>query len=688
MSARLAPVRIAVVLALLVGLLVAAVSSPGSASAVTPTGLLPAGSTLLAGQSLSSPNSRFVLSMQGDGNLVIYDFFHRPMWASNTSGKGVSHLVVQTDGNLVIYNAKGATWNTRTKSAPGELAMQSDGNLILLNAAGAPTWASHTALPLGSTSNPNPTAVPATPANRSVLQVGDTLTSGQGISSPDGRYSAIMQPDGNFVVYGPFSNVMWMSNAGGRPGARLVLQGDGNLVEYSPANIPLFFTATSAGAVLVMQSDGHLVLYSSTYVPLWYVGAGSPSPAPKLNRGETLAVNQTLSSPSGAYRLVQQSDGNLVTYNRSNVAVWSSRTSGSPGATATLDSSGDFVVKDTTGANLFMSYTSSAAYLTLLDTGNLVVALGSGALVWASQGQVRPMPAFLSNAAVQTTVPPTSVSRYVRNVTGASSDVTYWYARGATDAAANASGHQYVSLLDIGAQTTTGVLLSAIAAYVSYPKLVLAMNAYVDGYASKRKANAPVVIALGTNNDSTSLSATIGRLWSRQVVNPVAVHAAGISGITIAGANDIEPGFRGSPSSTKAWLSGYLASTGQPFVFNGSADGCSWTVAVSHCNNGWTSMDLYQLSTGMAPGQMLSLPQIYNSTMPKQWKYISLTGIAYGQPKVNFGGALTERSACDIAGPCASPATATAWSNLWAQLISDPRTKPTTLPWATDLTIN
>ena len=43
----------------------------------------------------------------------------RPVWASNTNGKGVAphRLVMQGDGNLVIYDSYStATWSTGTNN--------------------------------------------------------------------------------------------------------------------------------------------------------------------------------------------------------------------------------------------------------------------------------------------------------------------------------------------------------------------------------------------------------------------------------------------------------------------------------------------------------------------------------------------------------------------------------------------
>ena len=290
----------------------------------------------------------------------------------------------------------------------------------------------------------------------------------------------------------------------------------------------------------------------------------------------------------------------------------------------------------------------------------------------------------------QTTPAPVSTSRYIRNIRGSSStDLTTMRNEGATDAYYNPSGHGYLILLDIGGQDhyDGGVVLSATTRFVSYTDLVKDLEAYVDGYHSRQRASAPITIALGTNNDM-DVSSTTGAEWARNVVNPVRSYAARYPGITIAGANDIEPGFRATYSQTRSWLQGYLAATSAPFVFNGSADGCSWTATGRACNNGWSMNGLYYLTVGAAPTRMLNLPQIYNTTMAAQWKYISLTGVVAGQPRINFAGTLTEWTACDQAGGCGSLTGHTAWSTLWANLRSDARLRVGSLPYSTDLRID
>jgi fibronectin type III domain protein len=295
-----------------------------------------------------------------------------------------------------------------------------------------------------------------------------------------------------------------------------------------------------------------------------------------------------------------------------------------------------------------------------------------------------------ANPPAQRTPAPISTSRYTRNISGSSAtDLAKMRAEGAADAKHNPSGHGFMVLLDIGGQDQArhGVLLSATARFVSYTDLVRCINAYVDAYASNQKASAPVTIALGTNNDM-DVSASSGAAWARSVVHPVALHAGGHSGMRIAGANDIEPGFRATYTQTKAWLSGYLGATSARFVFNGSADGCAWAATGRGCNNGWTMAGLYNLSAGASPSRIINLPQIYNNTMAAQWKYISLTGIAAHHPKINFGGALTEWTACAQAGGCGSLTGRNAWIQMWNQLQSHPSLRTGSLPYSTDLRID
>jgi len=63
----------------------------------------------------SADKGPFLLGLQGDGNLVIYDGKYNALWGSGSWGKGTGpySLVMQTDGNLVYYDSYGVNvWST------------------------------------------------------------------------------------------------------------------------------------------------------------------------------------------------------------------------------------------------------------------------------------------------------------------------------------------------------------------------------------------------------------------------------------------------------------------------------------------------------------------------------------------------------------------------------------------------
>jgi surface antigen len=102
------------------------------------------------------------------------------------------------------------------------------------------------------------------------LASGEALYANESVWSPNGAYRLIMQNDGNLVEYGP-SGALWASNTG-NPGSWAIMQGDGNLVVYTASNTPVFATGTGwSGSQLVVQSDSNVVMYSGS-TALWASG--------------------------------------------------------------------------------------------------------------------------------------------------------------------------------------------------------------------------------------------------------------------------------------------------------------------------------------------------------------------------------------------------------------------------------
>lgn len=143
-----------------------------------------------------------------------------------------------------------------------------------------------------------------------VVQVADTasatttLTANMSLTSGNGDYQLVMTADGDLVenslhgispIYHTYDNSdgnyyqeggnvtapsnwtvtgtyvgedttqIWHSGTGGNPGARAVLQGDGNFVVYSASNAVLWASNTAGhpGSTLAVQDDGNVVLYDN-----------------------------------------------------------------------------------------------------------------------------------------------------------------------------------------------------------------------------------------------------------------------------------------------------------------------------------------------------------------------------------------------------------------------------------------
>ncbi|CAF1249561.1 unnamed protein product [Adineta ricciae] len=103
-----------------------------------------------------------------------------------------------------------------------------------------------------------------------------SLHSPNQISSPNGAYHAVMQDDGNFVLYStPSRKPLWASNTNGKGQGpfRVTMQDDGNLVIYETCGKPTWSSNTYYKGTkpyqLVMQDDGNLVIYDCNRHATW-----------------------------------------------------------------------------------------------------------------------------------------------------------------------------------------------------------------------------------------------------------------------------------------------------------------------------------------------------------------------------------------------------------------------------------
>jgi hypothetical protein len=203
-----------------------------------------------------------------------------------------------------------------------------------------------------------------------LIQVFDGWTWGQwstgGYDGMAGE-TAIMQGDGNFVVYNPRGGVVWSTYTQGQPGSYLALQSDGNLVVYNASGWPIWSV-------------------NSPFTPPW--GCGT------LTIGQGLSQGTTMSSCDGRYTLSMGADGNLVLFKSGAGPVWASGTS-APGnlSMAILQTDGNFVINNraTNPPTALWSTHSQAidvqpggAYVKIEDDGYLVVYSANNTALWKS----------------------------------------------------------------------------------------------------------------------------------------------------------------------------------------------------------------------------------------------------------------------------------------------------------------
>lgn len=228
--------------------------------------VLQVGGSLLSGDSLATGDGSSNLLMQTDGNLVLYRG-GIPLWSSGTQGDVGAGAILQADGNLVVYSS--ADTGRRTLFSTGAvldptpvyyvspyLAVEDRELSVWLafeDAAAAAvwgsSWTSDRVLP-GDELDPGDRRTSRNGRCTLVMQEDDNLveycngravfaTGSQPTDVPFGYSTAVMQADGNFVVYADSyvigEPVVAGWNTGiGTPGSAMIVQDDGNIVVQAP----------------------------------------------------------------------------------------------------------------------------------------------------------------------------------------------------------------------------------------------------------------------------------------------------------------------------------------------------------------------------------------------------------------------------------------------------------------------
>ena len=122
-----------------------------------------------------------------------------------------------------------------------------------------------------------------------VLRAGEGLGIDQKLTSSNGKYTLIMQGDGNLVLYTESNTPVWATRTQGKGAVRASLQDDGNLVLYTKEverrfrrdePVAVWASKTSGEHVrLILQDDRNLVIYTADGRALWASGTALPGGA-------------------------------------------------------------------------------------------------------------------------------------------------------------------------------------------------------------------------------------------------------------------------------------------------------------------------------------------------------------------------------------------------------------------------
>lgn len=172
------------------------------------------------------------------------------------------------------------------------------------------------------------------------LAPGQTLYAGQSVTSANQKYSAVMQADGNFVIYRNDGLAIWSTNTTGLGAVRASMQADGNFVLYDANNNAKWQTATQG-------QDYHFFVDNlgfgrvETAIPVWQSATGdgnAPAGIQPLffSAGFSFEKGRPYLQSNGIYDLTFQTDGNMVLY-RNSTPIWNSGTTGLGATIANID---------------------------------------------------------------------------------------------------------------------------------------------------------------------------------------------------------------------------------------------------------------------------------------------------------------------------------------------------------------
>jgi nucleoid-associated protein YgaU len=187
------------------------------------------GHKLVKGESLTSNNGAYTLTLQDDGNLVLASRGHA-IWATGTNGEDVVRAEVQSDGNFVLYTVDKPVWHSDTKGKKNvRLVLQDDRNLVLYAADGA-AWSTKTETDAPPPPEPEAEAAPAAEAEAVVEEASVTEPEPEPEPEPAARTYTVESGDTLWAIaerfYGDGSKYQIIADASGISNPDLIHPGE------------------------------------------------------------------------------------------------------------------------------------------------------------------------------------------------------------------------------------------------------------------------------------------------------------------------------------------------------------------------------------------------------------------------------------------------------------------------------
>ncbi|SDQ68336.1 D-mannose binding lectin [Pseudomonas sp. UC 17F4] len=246
------------------------------------------------------------------------------------------------------------------------------------------------------------TRVPFTGSGSSVLPAYQTMSPGQFLLSPNGRFKLLLQQDANLVIQDKGVTV-WVANESQPYSMTTRLRKKDPTAFYvqygafldDRVRMRVWLTENSTFTSkdqwnrthLILQDDGNIVLVDS--LALWNGTGGIPLVPGSIDSvvfpaGTELVKGQVYQA--GASKISFQADGNVAAYAPGGALVWSTKTQNRGAQRAVFQADGNFVVYGANNTVLWQSGTAGSPGAVLRLQPNGGVAILQEKPVWARFG--------------------------------------------------------------------------------------------------------------------------------------------------------------------------------------------------------------------------------------------------------------------------------------------------------------